>query len=52
LLKKDQKLKEAFEAAKKSDKLSEDGAQLDWVYRHSPYFEEKTFRQYPVYRVL
>lgn len=54
LLKKDSKLKEAFETAKKSDKkLSEDGnAQLDWVYRHSPYFEEKTFRQYPVFRVL
>lgn len=54
LLKKDKKLKEAFEAQKASDKkFAEDGeAQLDWVYRHSPYFEEKTFRQYPVYRIL
>lgn len=54
LLKKDKKLKEAFESKKATDKkFAEDGnAQLDWIYRHSPYFEEKTFRQYPVYRVL
>jgi hypothetical protein len=54
LLKKDKKLKEALKQQKASDKkLLESGeAQLDWVYRHSPYFEEKTFRQYPVYRVL
>lgn len=54
LLKKDKKLKEAFENKKTTDKkFAEDGhAQLDWIYRNSPYFEEKTFRQYPVYRVL
>ncbi|KPE50514.1 hypothetical protein [Chryseobacterium indologenes] len=54
LLKNDKQLKNNFEAKKASDKkFAEDGeAQLDWIYRHSPYFEEKTFRQYPVYRVL
>ncbi|MDV7696628.1 hypothetical protein N6B72_06835 [Chryseobacterium soli] len=54
LLKKDKKLKDALEAKKSTDKkFAEDGgAQLDWVYKHSPYFEEKTFRQYPVYRIL
>lgn len=54
LLKKDKKLKEAFEAKKSSDKkFNDDGtAQLDWIYRNSSYFEEKTFRQYPVYRIL
>lgn len=54
LLKKDKKLKEAFENKKTTDKkFAEDGqAQLDWIYRNSPYFEEKTFRQYPIYRVL
>ncbi|KMQ66644.1 hypothetical protein ACM46_03760 [Chryseobacterium angstadtii] len=54
LLKTDPKLKQAFEAKKSSDKkFADDGtAQLDWIYRNSPYFEEKTFRQYPVYRIL
>lgn len=54
LLKTDKKLKEAFEARKSSDKkFADDGtAQLDWIYRNSPYFEEKTFRQYPIYRIL
>ncbi|MFP3596481.1 hypothetical protein [Chryseobacterium sp. SIMBA_029] len=54
LLKKDKKLKDALEAKKSTDKkFAEDGeAQLDWVYKHSPYFEEKAFRQYPVYRIL
>jgi hypothetical protein len=54
LLKTDKKLKEAFEAKKSSDKkFADDGtAQLDWIYRNSPYFEEKTFRQYPIYRIL
>ncbi|UOU99374.1 hypothetical protein MUU74_05285 [Chryseobacterium daecheongense] len=54
LLKKDKKLKEAFENKKTTDKkFAEDGqAQLDWIYRNSPYFEKKTFRQYPIYRVL
>lgn len=54
LLKKDKALKQKFEAKKASDsKFADDGtAQLDWIYRNSPYFEEKTFRQYPVYRIL
>ncbi|MCU7614545.1 hypothetical protein N0B16_08860 [Chryseobacterium sp. GMJ5] len=54
LLQKDQVLKQKFEAKKASDKkFADDGeAQLDWIYKNSPYFEEKTFRQYPVYRIL
>jgi len=54
LLKKDKDLKQKFEARKAADnKFADDGtAQLDWIYRNSPYFEEKTFRQYPVYRIL
>ncbi|WP_419869320.1 M14 family metallopeptidase [Chryseobacterium sp. CT-SW4] len=54
LLKKDKTLREKLEAQKAKDpKMAEDGeAQLDWLYKHSPYFEEKTFRQYPVYRIL
>ncbi|ASK31205.1 hypothetical protein CEY12_14330 [Chryseobacterium sp. T16E-39] len=54
LLKKDMGLRKELDNKKLSDKkFAEDGAaQLDWVYRHSPYFEEKTFRQYPVYRIL
>jgi hypothetical protein len=32
-------------------KFAEDGqAQLDWVYKHSEYYE-KTHRLYPVFRV-
>jgi len=54
LLKKDKGLRRRFEAKKASDKkFAEDGtAQLDWIYINSPYFEEKTFRQYPVCRIL
>ena len=54
LLKKDKDLKQKFEARKAADKkFADDGtAQLDWIYRNSPYFEEKTFRQYPIYRIL
>lgn len=54
LLKKDKALKQKFEAKKASDsKFADDGtAQLDWIYRNSPYFEGKTVRQYPVYRIL
>jgi hypothetical protein len=52
ILDKDQKLKTEFEAKKKSDNnFAENGAwQLDWVYKHSPYYE-KAHLQYPVYRV-
>ncbi|RNA61049.1 hypothetical protein D1631_03415 [Chryseobacterium nematophagum] len=54
LLKKDKNLKNKWEAKKESDKkFAEDGeAQLDWIYKNSSYFEEKTFRHYPIYRVL
>ncbi|WP_262150076.1 M14 family metallopeptidase [Chryseobacterium foetidum] len=54
LLKKDKDLNQKFKAKKDSDKeFDNDGnAQLDWIYRNSSYFEEKTFRQYPIYRIL
>lgn len=54
LLKKNKTLKQKFESKKASDpNFAEDGtAQLDWIYRNSPYFEEKTFRRYPVYKIL
>lgn len=46
------KLKTAFEKKKAEDaKFSENGdAQLDWVYKNSPYFEG-TVNQYPIYRI-
>lgn len=52
ILDKNQKLKAEFEAKKKSDNsFAENGAwQLDWVYKHSPYYE-KAHLQYPVYRI-
>lgn len=45
-------LKAEFEAKKKSDEAFEKSgnSQLDWIYRHSEYFE-KAYLQYPVYRV-
>ncbi|WMC07190.1 MAG: hypothetical protein PQ275_18090 [Elizabethkingia anophelis] len=54
LMKNDLALRTAFEAKKKIDKdFAKDGkAQLDWVYQNSPYYEAKTHRQYPVYRIL
>ncbi|WP_292008274.1 hypothetical protein [Chryseobacterium sp.] len=53
LLKKNKTLRKKLEAQKAKDqKFAEDGeAQLDWIYKNSPYYEEKTFRQYPVYRI-
>ncbi|WP_430400886.1 M14 family zinc carboxypeptidase [Flavobacterium sp.] len=52
ILDKNPKLKAEFEAKKKSDNsFAENGAwQLDWVYKHSPYYE-KAHLQYPVYRI-
>ena len=52
ILDKDPKLKAEFEAKKTQDKaFTESGAwQLDWVYKHSPYYE-KAHLQYPVYRI-
>ena len=46
------KLKAAFEKKKAEDaKFSGNGdAQLDWVYKNSPYFEG-TVNQYPIYRI-
>ncbi|OUL63697.1 M14 family metallopeptidase [Flavobacterium sp. AJR] len=53
LLKDNPKLKAELEQAKLNDpKLAKDPeAQLDWVYKHSAYYE-KAHLQYPVYRVL
>lgn len=52
LLKDNKTLKTAFEMEKSiNPKFAEDGqAQLDWVYKHSDYYE-KTHRLYPVFRV-
>ena len=51
LLKDNKALKTAFEMEKSiNPKFAEDGqAQLDWVYKHSDYYE-KTHRLYPVFR--
>jgi hypothetical protein len=53
LLKDDPALKAAFEKAKQDDtELAKRGeAQLDWIYRHSVYYEN-THLQYPVYRKM
>ena len=52
LLKKNPELKKQLEEKRKSDPaFAADGAaQLDFVYKHSPYFEQSYLR-YPVYRV-
>ena len=52
LLKENKALKTAFEMEKSiNPKFSQDGeAQLDWVYKHSEYYE-KTHRLYPVFRI-
>ena len=52
LLKKSQVLRTAFEMEKIANpEFAKDAnAQLDWVYRNSQYFE-KTFLQYPIYRI-
>ena len=52
LLRENKALKTAFEMEKSiNPKFAEDGqAQLDWVYKHSDYYE-KTHRLYPVFRV-
>ncbi|MHA3788913.1 M14 family metallopeptidase [Flavobacterium hauense] len=51
LLKSDKNLKAAFDKKKQEDKSFADDAdaQLDWIYRHSVYYE-KTHMEYPVYR--
>lgn len=52
LLSADPDLKKAFEEKKKNDPgFARNGAaQLDFIYRHSPYYEKSHLR-YPVYRV-
>ncbi|MGK6351146.1 M14 family zinc carboxypeptidase [Parapedobacter sp. DT-150] len=53
MLNDDAGLKREFEAAKAADEqLRSNGrAQLDWIYKHSPYYE-KTHLRYPVGRLL
>ncbi len=52
LLKENQVLKSNFEKKKFEDpNFAKDGkAQLDWIYRNSPYFE-KSYLQYPIFRI-
>ncbi len=52
LLETNQKLKSDFQKKKFEDSaFANDGkAQLDWIYKNSPYFE-KTYRLYPIYRI-
>ena len=53
ILKNNPKLKEEFEQKKASDSslINKPEAQLDWIYKHSAYYE-KAHLQYPVYRIL
>ncbi|MGE8426236.1 MAG: hypothetical protein ACN6O7_00095 [Sphingobacterium sp.] len=52
LLKENKDLRAAFEREKMNNpKLAESGsAQLDWIYKHSPYYEESHLL-YPIYRI-
>ena len=53
LLDKNPTLKSEFDTKKQSDKAFADSgsAQLDWIYKHSDYYE-KSHLQYPVYRII
>lgn len=53
LLDKNPEMKAEFEKKKSEDpKFADSGeAQLDWVYRHSDYYE-KSHMEYPVYRIM
>ena len=53
ILKENPKLKTEFEQKKQSDSkfMSNPEAQLDWIYKHSIYYE-KAHLQYPVYRIV
>ena len=53
LLKNDKSLKAEFDKKKQDDTTFADNAdaQLDWIYRHSVYYE-KTHMEYPVYRLV
>lgn len=52
MLKKDENLKTEFDKKKKEDeKFAEDSyAQLNWIYRHSPYYEDG-YKRYPIARI-
>lgn len=52
ILQKNPKLKAEFETLRKENKsFSENGtAQLDWIYKHSEYYE-KAHLKYPIYRI-
>jgi hypothetical protein len=52
-LKDNPKLKAEFDLKKQSDVnfINNPEAQLDWIYKHSVYYE-KAHLQYPVYRIL
>ncbi|MCB0704994.1 MAG: hypothetical protein KDC34_06780 [Saprospiraceae bacterium] len=53
MLEKDPELKKAFENARKENpEMAESArAQLDWIYKHSPYYEP-TYQLYPVGRMV
>lgn len=53
ILNQNPELKVEFERKKNQDKsFSDNGAaQLDWIYKHSVYYE-KAHMHYPVYRIL
>nr|WP_309756087.1 M14 family metallopeptidase [Flavobacterium sp.] len=53
ILKENPKLKTEFEQKKQSDSkfMGNPEAQLDWIYKHSIYYE-KAHMQYPVYRIV
>jgi len=53
LLKKNKNLKAEFDKKRLDDTVFADNAdaQLDWIYRHSVYYE-KTHMEYPVYRIV
>jgi hypothetical protein len=53
ILKENPKLKAEFDLKKQSDVnfINNPEAQLDWIYKHSAYYE-KAHLHYPVYRIL
>ncbi len=53
MLRKDATLKQKLEERKKTDEAfaKSGAAQLEFIYRNSPYFEQ-TYSRYPVYRLV
>lgn len=53
ILEENPKLKTEFEQMKKTDKSFKNNwyAQLDWLHRHSPYYEDAHLK-YPIYRLM